>query len=75
MVLADQLREACAIAILQIYDQQRGPNDIVLQLGKSRSNVVRGGLETPSFLKCHPQNICDNWIIFNNKNVNGSFPN
>ena len=75
MVLADQSREEFAIAIWQIYVQQHGVNGIVLQLGKSSFNVVRGGLEMPSFFKGHTQNICDNWIIFNNKNVHGSFPN
>jgi len=75
VVLADQSRETCAIAIWQIYVKQHGVKGIVLQLGKSSFNVVRGGLEMPSFFKGHTQNICDNWIIFNNKNVHGSFPN
>ena len=75
MVLADQSRQARAIAIRQVYIQQHGVNGIVLQLGKSGFNVVRGRLKMPSFLKGHTQNICDNRIIFNNKNMHGSFPN
>ena len=75
MVLADQSRQARAIAIRQVYIQQHGVNGIVLQLGKSGFNVVRGRLKMPSFFKCHNQNICDNRIIFNNKNMPGSFPN
>ena len=74
MVFADQARKTGAITVRKIDIQQHGIDSVVLQFGKRSLDIVRGRLKVAGLFKSHAQNVSNNRIFFNNKNMHGKFP-